>query len=103
MLDQTCSCQCHCRLPWCFSFQQNFVFESALQYQGVSINTSTAATRFFSFPEIKRCEITPTKLRESPSSQLCLDSGGKNEIIRSSAWLALLACNVAKHRCPVSA
>ena len=30
-------------------------------------------------------------------------SSGKKLMIRSSAWLALLACSVAMHRCPVSA
>jgi len=65
---------------------------------------SIAATR----PEpslfgIKRCENQRLDVQRQVHQQLHAALFGKKVMMRSSAWLALLACSVARHRCPVSA
>src|SRR5450830_146577 len=52
---------------------------------------------------IKRCEITPFRLSDKSISNCWRRSSGKKLMMRSSAWLALLACKVARQRWPVSA
>src|SRR5512139_659443 len=65
---------------------------------------STAATRptppFFG---IRRCEMKALRLSDRSISSWARRSSGKKLMMRSSAWLALLACSVDRHRWPVSA
>ena len=71
---------------------------------GVLSMISTAAARpLLSFLGIKRCEIMPRKFKDKSINNCWWRSSGKKLMMRSIAWLALLACKVAKHKWPVSA
>src|ERR1700730_15321303 len=51
---------------------------------------------------IRRCDTSARMLSDRSMSSWSRRSSGKKLIMRSSAWLALLACSVASTRCPVS-
>ena len=50
-----------------------------------------------------RCETIARRLADRSISSCLRRSSGKKLMIRSIVWLALLACSVPRHRCPVSA
>ncbi|MNT67289.1 hypothetical protein D3C72_2054190 [compost metagenome] len=69
------------------------------EIKGVLSITSSAATRPLpSSRGSRRCEIMPRRLSDKSMSNCSRRSSGKKLMMRSSAWLALLACSVAKHR-----
>ena len=66
--------------------------------------TSTAGTRPRpSRRGIRRCATNARTLSERSIRSCARRSSGKKLMMRSSAWLVLLACSVARHRWPVSA
>ena len=78
--------------------------EAITEINGVLSMISTAAARPLpSFLGTKRWEIMPRKFRDKSMSSCWWRSSGKKLMMRSIAWLALLACKVAKHKWPVSA
>src|SRR5450830_1028382 len=73
------------------------------EISGVFSITSTAAARPLpSCLGIRRCEIMPRRFSDRSISNWSRRSSGKKFTMRSSAWLALLACSVARHRWPVA-
>jgi hypothetical protein len=64
---------------------------------------SMAGTRPPPFFGIRRWEIMPFRFRDRSMSNCSRRSLGKKLMMRSRAWLALLACSVARQRWPVSA
>ena len=74
------------------------------EISGVLSMISTAATRPLpSWRGSRRCETSAFRFSDRSISSCARRSSGKKLMIRSSAWLALLACSVARHRWPVSA
>src|SRR5512139_2830789 len=65
---------------------------------------STAATRpVLPLRGIRRCEMKDFRFKDKSISSWSRFSSGKKLMMRSSAWLALLACSVDRQRWPVSA
>ena len=71
---------------------------------GEASKISTAATRPLPFAlGSRRCDTKARKLSDKSSKIWLRRLSGKKLMIRSRAWLVLLACKVAIQKCPVSA
>ena len=74
------------------------------EISGVLSKISTAAMRPLpSWRGNRRCDTSARRFSDKSISSWPRRSSGKKLMMRSSAWLALLACKVAMHKWPVSA
>ena len=65
---------------------------------GVPSSTSTAAQRLPSRVGMRRCDTMAWMFSDRSINSCWRRSSGKKLMIRSRAWLALLACSVEMHR-----